>query len=83
MQVCASHATRRTDGAQVVARIDDLSLINADFTQMTVHRDVALTVIDDDGVAIEIVIACRSDDAGSWRKDWRSRACGDVHTLVR
>ena len=83
MQVRASHAASRTDGAQEISRTYGLTFIDANLAQVTVHRDVALSMVDDHGVAIKIVIARRGNNAVTWCEDRRSRARRNVHALVR
>ena len=59
------------------------SVRDAYLAKVTVHRDKALAVIDEHGVAVEVVVARRGDDTRTRRLDGRSGRHADVHALVR
>ena len=69
MQVRSGDTTGRADLANHLAGQDSLAFLNAYFTQVTVHRHVALTVIKNDGVAIEKVITGSGNDTREGRRD--------------
>ena len=70
------------DFAEDGSRGNLLSRLHADATQVAVQTDQPLTVIDNDSVAVKVVVAGRSYQAIKRCSNRRAGYSGDVHALV-
>ena len=83
MQMRSGHATCRSDRPDRFTHREWLAFFNTDLAQVAVHRNKALSMIDDDSVAVEEKIAGRCDDSRARRYHGCSGVRGDVHTGMR
>ncbi len=83
MQMRPGHPARLTHLPDHLAPLDRLPCLHANRAQMAVHGDQPFTVVDEDAVAIEEVIAGVDDFSISSRFDRRAGRRRDVHACVR
>ena len=69
MQMRSGDSARCANSAQDVSRCYRLAFFDAYFAHVAVHRDKALSVIDEYRIAVEEIVARRSDCTGAGRDD--------------
>lgn len=83
MKVRTGNPAGLPDGTYYVVLTHQVSLLHIDTTQMAVHRNQSLAVIQQDGVAVEEIIARRHNFARRRGDDWLSFISGDIESAVR
>ena len=76
------YATCRAHLADWLTRNNGLTIFDANLAQVTIHRHKALTVIDENGIAVEIVITGCRNDAVTGSENRRIKWCRNVHAAV-
>lgn len=69
MQMRSGDSARCANSAQDVSRCYRLPFFDFDFAHVAVHRDKALSVIDEYRIAVEEIVARRGDCTGAGRDD--------------
>ena len=78
----AGNASSLADLAYDLTLLDKGVEPDLDFTEVAIHRNEPLAMINQHGVAVEKIIACGSNDAGSGSFDGCAPWCGDIQARV-
>ncbi len=82
MEVGASDPARLADTAYLVAKLDLRAGGDVDRVHVAIQTDEAVAVIEDDGVAIEKIVAGASDNPRGGCVNRRAFVGGDIHTRM-
>ncbi len=82
MQMRAGYPASGANFANLCAGRYRFTFVHINFAQVTIQADESLPVIDDDGIAVEVIIAGRCDDSAHRRVDGCSGIGSDVHAFV-
>src|ERR1019366_4519533 len=83
MQMGSRGTACLADGADARPRGDALSWLHVNGAQVAVHADESASMIDEDRVAVEKILAGIDDGTADRHVNGRTGGCGDVHARMR
>lgn len=80
VQVRSGYSPGLADSADLIAGTDNGTGLDIDRVHVAVEADQAMTMVHDDGVAVEEIITSGENNTRCWRVDGRAFIGGDIHT---